>query len=55
MMVDNITILIRCLQKKKLKVMEAAFIREMQPSINIQMMMNSYMTLYDSAPLGPRA
>ena len=55
MMVDNTTILTRCLQKKKLKVMEAAFIREMQPSINIQMKMNSYMTLYDSAPLGPRA
>ena len=55
MMVDNMSIIARCSRRKKLKVLEAVYIRDMDPAINRQMNMRGSLPLFDSAPLVPRA
>ena len=54
MLVDNTAILARCNNKKKLQVLEAVYIRDIDPSINRQMNLCSSLSLYDSSPLGAR-
>ena len=55
MMVNHTSIIARCSRRKKLKVLEAVYIRDMDPAINRQMNMRGSLTLFDSAPLAPRA
>ena len=55
MMVDNTTILARCSDRRRLQILEAVYIRDMDPIINRQLNMRGALTLFDSAPLAARA
>ena len=55
MMVCNTSILARCSDKRRLQILEAVYIRDMDPIINRQLNMRGALTLFDSAPLAARA
>ena len=55
MMVDNTTVLARCSDRRRLQILEAVYIRDMDPIINRQLNMRGALTLFDSAPLAARA
>ena len=52
--VSNTSILARCNNRPRLKVMEAVLIRDLDPIINRQLNMRGALTLYDSAPVSAR-
>ena len=54
-MVTNTSIIARCSRRRKLQVLEAVYIRDMDPNINRQMNMRGTLSLFDSTPLAPRA
>ena len=54
LMVSNTSILARCNNRTRLKVMEAVLIRDLDPIINRQLNMRGALTLYDSAPVPAR-
>ena len=54
MMVDNTTIIARCSQRRRLKVLEAVYIRDRDPLINRQQNMRGTLQLHDAQPLAPR-
>ena len=54
-LVDNTKILTKCSQSRKLKVLEAVYIRDKDPSINRQQNMRGTLWLYDGQPLEARS
>lgn len=54
LMVSNTSVLARCSNRPRLKVMEAVLIRDLDPVINRQHNMRGALTLYDSAPITGR-
>ena len=54
LMVSNTSILARCNNRTRLKVMEAVLIRDLDPIINRQHNMRGALTLYDSVPITAR-
>ena len=52
--VDNISILDRCQNRRKLQVLESIYIRDHDPTINRQVNARGTLTLYEGQAIGPR-
>ena len=55
LMVENTSILARCDDRRRLQILEAVYIRDMDPLINRQLNLCGALTLFDSAPFAARA
>ena len=53
-MVENVTILDRCQNRRKLQVLEAIYIRDHDPTINRQVNARGTLALYEGTVIGPR-
>ena len=52
--IENITILDRCQNRRRLQVLEAIYIRDHDPIINRQINARGTLTLYERMAIGPR-